>query len=385
MKILVTSLPDLSKLNPQRPHHLLNHLSKKHEINLFCGNAWWLEDSSDQYLKDTLKDIKIDYFSQKKRNSIIQEILAKKNLDKLNLDLNSFDIHINFNSFIAGYNVAKKIEAPTVFDICDDLIDWISISPQIPYLIKPLGKIIGSSMLKRNINISSQITSSLDILNDLYEIPKNKRNIILNGVDTVHFKNRGGEYIREKLNIPEDTFLLVFVGYLGNWIELEPTFKAIKHLKSKYKIKLLVVGDGDRLNRFKYLSKEFGIESSVMFTGNINYSDVPEYISAADVCLLPFDNSNVSQGALPLKLFEYMSCEKPVISSPLINVKKIVNDHVIFAGNDEIEKNIIELYNDEELRRYLGKKGREFVIKGYSWDFISDKFEKTLIKTIGEN
>ena len=372
------------KLNPQRPHHLLNHLSEKHEINLFCGNAWWLEDSNDQYLKNIFKNIKVDYFTQNKRNSIIQEIVAKRNLNKLDIDLDSFDIHINFNSFIAGYNIAKTIEAPTVFDICDDLVDWISISPQIPTLIKPIGKIIGSLMINRNIGVSRQVTSSLEALNDLYKIPDTKKNLIPNGVDINHFRNNGGKQVRKELKISEDTFLLIFVGFLGNWVELEPIFKVIQQLKDKYKIKLLVVGDGDKLSELKNLSKTLDIYSNVIFTGNINYSNVPKYISAADICLLPFDNSNVSQGALPLKLFEYMACEKPVISSHLINVKNIVEDLVIFAENSELEKKIIELYNDENLRINLGKNGRIFVKNKYSWESICNKFEKTLIRIIGE-
>lgn len=385
MNILVTSLPDLSKLNPQRPHHILNHLSKKHKITILCGNAWWLKNSNIQYLEDNCKNIEFNYFTQRKLNPILQEIFAVRILNQLEMDVDSYDIHINFNSLIAGYNISKKIDVPTIFDICDDLIDWISISPQIPTILKPIGKRIASLMINKNINDSDQITYSLEILKDIYGIPDNKANLIPNGVDTNHFKKTDGKIIREKLKIYKDKFVLAFVGYIGNWIDLEPVFRVINQLKNKYEIHLLVVGDGDNLIKFKNLSKKLGIQSYVTFVGNINYNHIPKYISAADVCLLPFNKSDVSQRALPLKLFEYMSCEKPVISSNLINIKNIVNGRVIFVKNDELEDKIVEVCENEELRVNLGKNGRIFVKNQYNWNFIGHTFEKILYQTIEEN
>ncbi len=385
MKILVTSLPDLPKINPQRPHHLLHYLSKKHDVTLLCINAWWLKEQDNYFLNNTLNDINIKYFSKKELNPVIQEILSRRDLNQLNIDLDSFDVHINFNSLIAGYNISRKIEAPTVFDIFDDLVDWIAISPRIPNLMRPIGKKIGSIMVNRNINVSNRVTCSLEFLRNLYEIPENKTDIIPNGVDINLFRNVNGQSIREKLNIHEDTFLLVFIGFLGNWIDLEPAFHAIKQLRGVCNIKMLVVGDGDNLDKFKNLSKILGIESLIIFTGNVNYSKVPEYISAADACLMPFNNSDVSKGALPLKLFEYMACEKPVISSPLVNVKNIVGDRVIFADNTKLKDKILDIYKDETTRDILGKKGRDFVRKNYSWDSICTNFEKTLINVVGED
>ena len=63
--------------------------------------------------------------------------------------------------------------------------------------------------------------------------------------------------------------------------------------------------------------KRIFIAENVIFTGNIQYLDVPDYISSMDICLLPFDTGMVSQNALPLKLFEYMACPVPVISTDI--------------------------------------------------------------------
>lgn len=380
MKILVTSLPDLKKVHPQRPHHLLKYLSQKHEITVLCVNARWLEERQDEYLRTCLKNVNIYYISENKLSPILQEIFAIKSLKNLgNLD---FDIHISLNSLLMSYIVAKKLKVPCLFDICDDIISWIDSSPQIPTLLKSIGKVVGSFMLERNIKISERITYSTDFLKRSYSLPENKSVLIPNGVDTNLFYKRNEETkAKERFNISEDVLVLGFVGFLGEWVDLQTVFETIKILQDQIKIKLIVVGNGSKFARFKELSKNCGFQENAIFTGYVPYSEAPEYISYMDICLLPFDTSAVSQHALPLKLFEYMACEKPVISTPLEGVKEAVGDRVLYASNaEELKQRILELYHNEELRKRLGKEGRRFVERNYSWDKICRKFEEVLIE-----
>ena len=380
MKILVTSLPDLKKISPQRPHHLLKYLSQKHEVTVLCVNAWWLKERQDEYLRSSLKNVNIYYICENKLSPILQEIFAIKSLKNLgNLD---FDIHISLNSLLMSYTVAKKLKVPCLFDICDDIISWINSSPQIPTLLKSIGKVVGSFMLERNIKITERITYSTEFLKRSYSLPENKSVLIPNGVDTNLFYKRNEETkAKERFNISEDVLVLGFVGFLGEWVDLQTVFETIKILQDQVKIRLIVVGNGSKFARFKELSKNCGVQENVIFTGDVPYSEVPEYISYMDICLLPFDTSAVSQHALPLKLFEYMACEKPVISTPLAGVKEAVEDQVLYASNaDELKQRILELYHNEELRKRLGKEGRRFVERNYSWNKICRKFEEVLIE-----
>jgi len=380
MKILVTSLPDLKKISPQRPHHLLKYLSQKHEVTVLCVNAWWLKERQDEYLRSSLKNVNIYYICENKLSPILQEIFAIKSLKNLgNLD---FDIHISLNSLLMSYTVAKKLKVPCLFDICDDIISWINSSPQIPTLLKSIGKVVGSFMLERNIKITERITYSTEFLKSSYSLPENKSVLIPNGVDTNLFYKRNEETkAKERFNISEDVLVLGFVGFLGEWVDLQTVFETIKILQDQVKIRLIVVGNGSKFARFKELSKNCGVQENVIFTGDVPYSEVPEYISYMDICLLPFDTSAVSQHALPLKLFEYMACEKPVISTPLAGVKEAVEDQVLYASNaDELKQRILELYHNEELRKRLGKEGRRFVERNYSWNKICRKFEEVLIE-----
>ena len=276
--------------------------------------------------------------------------------------------------------MSKYKSLPKVFDFCDDIVDWVSQSAQIPLFFKPAGKYFARSLLTYNLKRADHVTYSLDFLKQKFRIKDEKSSLIPNGVDTILFYKSSGR-LKE---IPENSnnhFVLGFVGYLGDWIEFEPVFEALKKVKASFNISLLIVGQGPKLSYYKKMVSQNNLEDRVIFTGNVPYQDVPRLIESMNVCLLPFDNSSVSQNALPLKLFEYMICEKPVLSSSFLQgVKQMIGTHISYYSNVDDLVELITLYHQNPiLSEEVGIKGREFVENNYNWDSICSKFEKILI------
>ena len=383
MRILVLSLPDLRKIYPQRPHHLLKHLSKKHEVTVLSVNAWWLKEKQDEYLNECLKNVEILYPSKQKIHPILQEISIIKKYLFDDTNIGTFDVLLSLNDLIAAHFLSKREKIPMVFDICDDIPKYIGSSPQIPRLLRPFGEFFGKIMLKKNIKLSKRITYTIESLRKIYNMPQNKSLLIPNGVDTELFYC-DPQHFKEEFSISEDDFIIGFIGFLGEWVDLESPLISLKKLiKDNFKVKMLIVGDGNKLTHVENIVKRLNISGSVIFTGSVPYTKVPKYISCMDVCLLPFKKDAVSENALPLKLFEYMACEKPVISAKLPGVVDAVHDKVLYASNkEEFTDKIIKLYKDEKLRRKMGQEGRKFVEEGYSWSKIALKFEKVLLEVV---
>lgn len=390
MKILVTSLPDLKKIPPQRLHHLLKCLSKDHEVIVLCVNAWWLKEREDKYLEESLKNVKILYATKKKINPVMQEILAiaKANSILRGYHLKDFDLHLNFNSLIFGYFISRRMKKkgiPTVFDICDDLINWVRISSQVPAALKPVGSIIAKYLLNRNIEVATKITYTTKSLVDPNMLNLNdKFTLIPNGVNTNLFYECTSAEVREKIGLSQQDIVLGFVGVLEEWVDFEPVFMAVKWIKEQYQnFKVLIIGSGDKLEEIRALTHKYKLSKDFVFGGFVPYEKLPLYVSAMDICLLPFGVNKVTQHALPLKLFEYMACEKPVISTKLRGVIEAVGDRVLYYSNaKELKERILRLYHDEKLRQKLGREGRIFVEQNYSWDKICCKFEDVLLKAV---
>jgi glycosyltransferase involved in cell wall biosynthesis len=298
------------------------------------------------------------------------------------MDLSKYDLLFNYNGLVSGYIIskyAKKSKIPIIYDIADDLPEMIVTSPQIPAIAKPFGKLVGKYIFKKNIGISSKVTLTTHFFQSLYNIPPTIAEIIPNGVDTRLFVKKNGADLRKKLGL-DNNFVIGHVGVLREWLDFRPLFDAVKKLSPTYDIKLLIVGGGIGYEETVNLAKTYGITDNVKFTGTIPYHEIPDYIACMDICTIPFKNDSVAQNSLPLKLFEYMACEKPVICSNVRAIRELFAEDVLFVSDSEdYKKAIIKLYRDEPLRNQMGSRGRDIIEKKYQWDVISAKLEKVMI------
>ena len=340
-------------------------------------NDWWKggQDNLEAYssdFDDVFKRIEYFYLTEKKVSPILQELLFRRKVKEVLKE--DFDVHLNYSTLISGYIAAKGIK--TVYDMADDLGAMIKESPQIPRLLRPFGGVVGDLMVRKNIERAKKVTVTTDMLKRTYNILDGKCEVISNGVDTNLFRNYGNA--KEELGL--DGFIIGYVGVLREWVDLEPVFGALKDLDAE--IKMVVVGKEGGFNENVRLAKKCGVSDRVTFTGMVPYSQVPKYISATDVCLIPFKANAISANALPLKLFEYMACEKPVISSKISGIKRVAEDKVMYATTrDEYREKISELYRGEGLRSKMGEEGRQLVEENYDWEKIVGRMEKILIET----
>jgi glycosyltransferase involved in cell wall biosynthesis len=391
VKILIFSLVDLKKSSHNsRLHQFLKYLSKNHEITILCINDWWKvqwDGKNDEYNKDfedLFLRIEIQYITEKKISPVLQEITSVFTLKKklYAMDLSKYDLLFNYNGLVSGYIIskyAKKSKIPIIYDIADDLPEMIVTSPQIPAIAKPFGKLVGKYIFKKNIGISSKVTLTTHFFQSLYNIPPTIAEIIPNGVDTRLFVKKNGADLRKKLGL-DNNFVIGHVGVLREWLDFRPLFDAVKKLSPTYDIKLLIVGGGIGYEETVNLAKTYGITDNVKFTGTIPYHEIPDYIACMDICTIPFKNDSVAQNSLPLKLFEYMACEKPVICSNVRAIRELFAEDVLFVSDSEdYKKAIIKLYRDEPLRNQMGSRGRDIIEKKYQWDVISAKLEKVMI------
>jgi glycosyltransferase involved in cell wall biosynthesis len=220
MRILFVSIIDLKKSAPQRLHHIIKYLSRKHDITVLSVNDWWkgnLVDSKKYYTgsNDYLDNINFKYFTSSKMPIIIQELLSP-GIIKLNSN-EKYDILFNYNTIISGKYIAKKLKLPMLYDLADDLPSMIANSPQLPAIIRIFGKQYGTTMVKKCIKNSIKITGTCKTLQNTFKIPDSKFVVAPNGVDTDVFspvKNN----VREELGLGND-FILGYVGVLREWVD----------------------------------------------------------------------------------------------------------------------------------------------------------------------
>lgn len=371
MKILITAIIDVKKTAPNRLHHFIKFLSKDHEISVICLNDAWKAKQVNvaSHYKDfheIVSNLEVQYITEKNISPIQQEILSPLYIRNIReLRERKFDVIFNYNTLVLGHYLAKQLKVPMVYDIADDLPAMIGDSPQIPKFLRGVGKRVGNFMVNRTIRQAKRVCAISDVFRKEYSIPPDKFQVISNGVDTSIFK-KVPSTVRQDLGIDRD-FVLGYVGVLREWVDFMPVYKALKNLEET---KMMIVGQEGLYNENKQIVKEMGIEDRVIFTGNIPYVDVPKYIAAMDVCLIPFRNNAISHNAVPLKLFEYMACEKPVISSSLGGVRDSVGNRVLYCDISDDYHSIIERLKKETIVMNPVEDNRKYVENHYEWRSI---------------
>jgi glycosyltransferase involved in cell wall biosynthesis len=387
MRILVTSLPDIKRITPQRYQHLLSYLARDHEVTVFCVNAWWLPERPDEYLLALIDKLDISYVTDQKINPVLQELcLAHKFSDRI--DKGSFEIYLNVNCLIAGYIVTQKMKRrgiPTIFDIGDDLPKKVKVAPQIPPVLKPAGYTLANSLFKKCIAASARNTVVTRSLLRSYHFPLDRTVIVPNGVDTQLFRSDATCSKQSEQGI-QGTFVLGFLGNLRPEVNLEPAFGALRSLvRANYDVTMMVVGDGEKLAEFKRLALKYEIADRVLFTGSVSSRDLSAYLAGMDAGIIAYEMTEDNQNAGPLKLLEYMASGKPVISADIRGVREVAEARALYATDaDEIAQTVQDLYNHPEKGVTLGREGREFVATNYSWERIGACFERVIHEVANE-
>lgn len=70
---------------------------------------------------------------------------------------------------------------------------------------------------------------------------------------------------------------------------------------------------------------------NVFFTGRLGYFELNKALNSIDVGLIPYLVNDRTSGVFPTKYYEYLACNKPVVTTPLPDLTDKVSGHVLIA------------------------------------------------------
>jgi glycosyltransferase involved in cell wall biosynthesis len=215
-------------------------------------------------------------------------------------------------------------------------------------------------------------------------IDHRKVHVIENGANTDLFKPIAKSEACKRLNLSDDKKYVCFVGYLAPWQGIKSLIQAIPLIIKEMPIYFLIVGTGPLYNELNDLSIELSVDEYVVFTNLVPYENVPLYINSSDVCVAPFIKArNERIGLSPLKIYEYMSCNKPVICSRIPNLEFIEeqNAGILFEPENiyNLAESIMSFFNERQ--NYDNLSSREYILKNNSWMEISKRIMMILVNS----
>jgi glycosyltransferase involved in cell wall biosynthesis len=155
---------------------------------------------------------------------------------------------------------------------------------------------------------------------------------IPNGVERARYQAANGDRVRRQLGIASQQLTIGFVSALGEFSGLTRLLQAFSMLQDE-RLALLVVGDGPQLLSARAWVNRHGLKN-VFFTGKVPFSEVPDYMAALQVGVLPFDKTPFTEAASPIKIFEYSAAGLPVVSTDLEEVRRMAFPNVILVEDN---------------------------------------------------
>ena len=249
---------------------------------------------------------------------------AQNKIEKQEDVIFSRDVVSAFILSLRNYNV--------IFEVHD-----LPGSPLFKILFKKVRGVVVTNSLKK------------EIIMKKWGVAENKILIAHHGVKTGEFlpESKKSE-IRAKLGISQEKKIAVYTGHLYESKGAPTLVEAAQFIDEKTMIYIVGGTDNDQ-KKIQSLIEKVGVTNKVVLTGNIPHPQIPEYLCAADIAVIP-SSGKFLHGAVessPLKLFEYMAAGKPIIASRLPAIEEAADgapiNYVTSDNPQELAQKINEI------------------------------------------
>ncbi len=239
--------------------------------------------------------------------------------------------------------------------------------------LRILAKSIEKFILRRADYIICQSRELQDYFLKTYQLDESKITWISNGTDPEKIKSRvKNRQLLDEYKLSDNT-VIGFIGSLSVWHGIENLTTIFQSILNRFdNVRFLIVGTGGRSENeiVKYLSDtDYG--NRILLTGYIPYERIPEYLNLMDIVLAPYPQHEFFYFS-PLKLFEYMAGQKPVVTTPVGQITDIIkpNENGCFANPENsvemVEKISYLIHNPKEADR-IGLQARKTIVTHYTW------------------
>jgi len=209
-----------------------------------------------------------------------------------------------------------------------------------------------------------------EILQSKYGVSEKRILVCPDGVNMSEFDVRvTSRKAREMIGLPTYAYIALYCGSVGyyQWKGEDIFIDAAKYLEDNF---LFVLVGGSEREAEKAYGKN--LPSNVKCFGRISHAEIPFYLRAADVLILPNKKGNPRSESFtsPLKLFEYMASGVPIIASKLKSICEILDEDnaVLVEPNNSMAlvKSIKRLRGNELLAKRVSNRAKTDVVK-YQW------------------
>ena len=209
--------------------------------------------------------------------------------------------------------------------------------------------------------------------------------VIPYGVDVDRFSPNieAREDTRRALGLDADSPMLFSAGRLVRKKGFEYLIDAAGRLASAWPtLRTVLAGSGDLERELHERAERRGAAARVDFLGPVSQDDIPRYLAAADLVVVPSVHDVAGNvDGLPNFLLEALASGRPVVTTDVGGIASVARHgetaEVVPPGDaTALAAAIAGLLRDPERGHALGAAGRDAMRRSHGWEDTAERFER---------
>jgi len=153
---------------------------------------------------------------------------------------------------------------------------------------------------------------------------------------------------------------------------------AFGEVLKKTDVSLVMVGEGKITEKFKGIFNN--LKNNIIVTGKRPFSEIPFYLSSADVLLLPMDDNGVEKARFPMRFGDYLCAGRSIVSNAVGEVKYYIEKYDAGLASSpesvhELAENINKSLENSALSDRISLNARMLAEGDLNWENIISKLD----------
>lgn len=209
--------------------------------------------------------------------------------------------------------------------------------------------------------------------------------VVPSGIEEGKFTAPNKVIIRDKFKIKKEDFVILLVSRLTAEKNVEFVFESlIPILKDEKKVKLLVVGGGNKREELEKIVIENKLEDQILFAGEVHQKEIKNYYAAADIFV--YASKSETQGMI---LTEAMYMGLPIVAVKAPGAQDMVGNFVTGIltkeYNEEFSFAVLKLYQEKEIRKQYSQNAQKSAFENYTSQICAQNLLKIYEDAIERN
>ncbi|HVF88943.1 MAG TPA: N-acetyl-alpha-D-glucosaminyl L-malate synthase BshA [Blastocatellia bacterium] len=198
--------------------------------------------------------------------------------------------------------------------------------------------------------------------------------VIYNFIDADYYRRIPSESVRQSL-APGGEKIILHISTFRPVKRIMDCIEVMARMKGRARARLIMCGDGPERPEAEALAARLDVSDLVEFVGKQPQSRVRDYLSVADLLLLPSQSESFGLVAL-----EAMACQVPVVATRVGGIPEVVEDgetgYLFEVGDvDGMAEAAVMLLTDDSRRELMGRNGRRVATR-FATEKIIPQYEE---------